>query len=101
VPDTTRLLAVYAGPAGRWTVIGLDRAGAQLNTASTTDVPYSIGGLPPSTVFRLVPWNETGDGLDGPATAVTTDPAGVASFVVPQNAAFALTARRCLAVFCS
>ena len=91
VQDTTLLLAAYAGPEGQWTVIGLDRAGGQLNTVSSTVVPYSIGGLPPSTLFRLVPWNEVGDGLNGPVTTVTTDEAGVAVFAEPQNAVFVLT----------
>lgn len=91
VPDTTRLVAAFAGPAGQRTVIGLDRAGAQLNDAGSPVVSYSIGGLPPSTPFRLIPWNESGDGLDGPATTATTDTAGVVTVDVPQHAVFALT----------
>lgn len=91
VPGTTRLVAAYAGTAGQSTVLGLDRAGGQLNAPSATLVPYSVGGLPPSTGFRLVVWNQDGDGLIGPATHVTTDAAGVATFAVPQHAVFALT----------
>lgn len=87
-----RLLTAYAGSAGEWTVIGLDRAGGQLNgVTSQTAVEYSIGGLPPATTFRLVLWNAVGDGLDGVAGAVTTDSYGVVAFTVPQHAVFALT----------
>ena len=91
VPETSRLVASYAGPAGQWTLLGLDRAGGQLNTPASTLVPYSIGGLPPSTGFRLVLWNETGDGLISAPAPVRTDAAGVAAFSVPQHAVFALT----------
>jgi hypothetical protein len=91
VPDTTRLLAAYSGPKGAWSVLGLDTAGALLNSPSATLVPYSIGGLPAGRTFRLLVWNQDGDGLVGPATTVTTDAAGVASIVVPQHAVFVLT----------
>jgi hypothetical protein len=87
----TRLAASYAGPNGALTVVGLDRAGGQLNGASPTLVPYAVGGLPPATTFRLVEWNRDGDGRTAPAGTVTTDDAGVASFIVPLQAVFALT----------
>jgi hypothetical protein len=87
----TRLAASYAGPNGELTVVGLDRAGGQLNGLSTTLVPYAIGGLPPATTFQLVEWNRDGDGSTADAETITTDDAGVASFVVPQQAVFALT----------
>lgn len=87
----TRLTASYAGPSGQVTVVGLDRAGGQLNGSSTTLVPYAIGGLAPTTTFKLVMWNRSGDGTTADAGTVTTDAAGVASFVVPQQAVFALT----------
>ncbi len=91
VASTTRLVTAYSDAKGRWTLIGLDTAGAQLNVASTVGVPYSIGGLPPSQTFRLVVWNDVGDGLDGPDVAVTTDAAGVATVTVPQQGVFVLT----------
>jgi len=94
VPDTSRLLAAYVGKNGQRTVVGLDTAGAQLNTASPTVVRHSIGGLPVSTRFRLVIWNEAGDGLSGPAKTVSSDAAGVVSINVPQHAVFALTTLR-------
>ena len=93
VPGTTRLVTAYSG-GWDWTIVGLDTAGAQLNGASTVQVPYTIGGLPPSQSFRLVVWNDVGDGLDGPATAVTTDAAGTATFTVPQQGVFTLTTRK-------
>jgi hypothetical protein len=87
----SRLAASYAGPGGELTVVGLDRQGGQLNDASATVVPYAIGGLPPSTTFRLLEWNRDGDGRNADAGTVTTDSAGVAQFGVPQQGMFALT----------
>jgi len=90
---TTRLLTAYLGPAGE-TIVGLDTAGAQLNAVSSTEDPYSIGGLPPLRKVRLVIWNQDGDGLDGPTTTITTDARGVATITVPQNGVFVLTTLR-------
>jgi hypothetical protein len=87
----TRLAASYAGPNGELTVVGLDRAGGQLNGLSPTLVPYGIGGLPASTTFHLIEWNRDGDGRNVDAGPVTTDDAGVARFDVPLNAVFGLT----------
>ena len=89
--ETTRLVTAFTGNGGRWTVIGLDRAGGQLNVVSSQTVTYSIGGLPPDTVFRFVPWNVGGDGLDGPVAPIRSDAAGVVALAIPQHAAFALT----------
>ena len=90
VPNTSRLLAAYAGKAGEHTVIGLDTAGAQLNTVSPTSSSYTIGGLPPAKSFQLTIWNQAGDGLLGAPTPVATDVAGVVTISVPQQAIFAL-----------
>jgi hypothetical protein len=87
----TRLLAAYASPQGAHTVIGLDTAGAQLNTVSSTVTSYTIGGLPPSKTFQLSVWNAAGDGQVAPSQAVGTDAAGVVTVSVPQQAVFALT----------
>jgi hypothetical protein len=90
VPNTSRLLAGYAGKAGEHTVVGLDTAGAQLNTVSPTAISYTIGGLPPSKGFQLTLWNAAGDGLLGAPTPAATDAAGVVTISVPQHAVFAL-----------
>ncbi len=90
VPNTSQLLAAYVGKAGEHTVVGLDTAGAQLNTVSPTVVSYTIGGLPPSKSFQLTIWNEAGDGLIGAPQPAATDAAGVVTISVPQHAVFAL-----------
>ena len=90
VSNDSRLLAAYVGKAGEHTVVGLDTAGAQLNTVSPTVVAYTIGGLPPSKSFQLTIWNAAGDGLLGQPTPAVTDPAGVVTISVPQHAVFAL-----------
>jgi len=90
VPNDSRLLAAYVGKAGEHTVVGLDTAGAQLNTVSPTVVSYTIGGLPPTTNFDLMVWNEAGDGLVGAPKPAATDAAGVVTISVPQHAVFAL-----------
>ena len=91
---TTALLTTYVSPKEQETVVGLDTAGAQLNTVSTTQVTYVIGGLTPLRKLRLAIWNQAGDGLDGPTATVRTDAAGVATIVVPQNGVFVLTTLR-------
>ncbi|HEX7145086.1 MAG TPA: hypothetical protein VF225_07225 [Gaiellaceae bacterium] len=90
VPNTSRLLAGYVGKGGEHTVVGLDTAGAQLNTVSPTAISYTIGGLPPSKSFQLTIWNAIGDGLVGQPTPAATDAAGVVTISVPQQAVFAL-----------
>ena len=94
VPETSRLVAAYVGPTGQRTLIGLDSAGAQLNTTSTTSVQYTIGGLPPSRRLHLGIWNDAGDGMVAPSQVVTTDAAGVVTFAVPQHGVFVLTTLR-------
>jgi hypothetical protein len=94
VPDTSRLLSAYTGKKKQLTVIGLDTAGAQLNSASDLQVGYSIGGLPPSKNLRLVLWNAAGDGSRGVPTTVKSDANGVVNISVPQQAVFVLTTLR-------
>jgi hypothetical protein len=86
-----RLVTAYAGPMGQYTVIGLDRGGAQMNDASGSLVSYAVGGLPAGTTFRLVLWNADGTGVLSNGAAVTTDSSGTARFAVPLQAVFALT----------
>jgi hypothetical protein len=90
VPNASRQLSAYVGKAGERTVVGLDTAGAQLNTASPTVMSYTIGGLPPSKSFQLTLWNAAGDGLLGVPTPAATDASGVVTISVPQQAVFAL-----------
>lgn len=95
VPDTSRLLAAYLSPVGERTIVGLDTAGAQLNTVSPdAPVSYTIGGLPASRKLRLAVWNQAGDGVDGPTVTLTADALGVATVAVPQHAVFVLTTLR-------
>jgi hypothetical protein len=94
VPDTSRLLAGYLGKKGQETIVGLDTAGAQLNTVSTTLVSYAIAGLPASKQANLLIWNEAGDGLVGAKKPVLADANGVATISVPQHAVFVLTTIR-------
>jgi hypothetical protein len=94
VPGTTRMLAGYLGKRKQQTVIGLDAAGAQLNTVAPTTVSYSIAGLPPSKPLNLLIWNEAGDGLVGPKHAVQSDAAGMVTITVPQQGVFVLTSLR-------
>jgi hypothetical protein len=90
VSNDSRLLAAYVGKAGEHTVVGLDSAGAQLNTVSPAVVSYTIGGLPPSRSFQVTIWNAAGDGLVGQPAPAATDAAGVVTISVPQQAVFAL-----------
>src|SRR5207248_601866 len=61
-PGGTKLVVGFAGPGGERTVIGLDTAGAHLNSTSTTVVSYGIGGLPKTRPLRLLYWNHFGQG---------------------------------------
>jgi len=72
-------------------VIGLDTDGAQLNGPSTTQIPYSLGGLPPNTAFQLLVWNPDGSGQLAPAASTRSDAAGVLTVTIPLHAVFALT----------
>jgi hypothetical protein len=90
VSNDSRLLAAYVGKAGEHTVVGLDTAGAQLNTVSPTVVSYTIGGLPPSRSFQVTIWNAAGDGLVGQPAPTASDAAGVVTISAPQQAVFAL-----------
>ena len=94
VPGTWRLLAGYVGKKGEHTIVGLDTAGAQLNAPSDLQVPYTLGGLPPSQKFHLAVWNQAGDGVVGPSKLVTSDAAGVVTFAAPRHGVFALTSLR-------
>jgi hypothetical protein len=84
-------LAAYAGPNGELTVAGLDTAGGSVQAASPTVASYSIGGVAPSTAFRVVYWNRDGGGQLSAPELVTSDDAGVVHVDAPLTAMFALT----------
>jgi hypothetical protein len=94
VPDTSRILAAYVGKKRQLTVIGLDTVGAQLNAGTTTAMPYSIAGFPPSKPVNLLIWNANADGLVAPKQAVTADANGVVNVSISQQAVFVLTTVR-------
>ena len=89
----TKQLAAFAGGPDELTILGLDSRGAKLNTASSTVVSYSIGGLKPGLAYNLVVWNRAGGGKLVSADPVTADPAGVAKVTAPLQSVFALTTR--------
>jgi hypothetical protein len=94
VPGTSRLLASYAGKKKQLTVIGLDTAGAQLNTGTTTTSSYSIAGFPPSKPVNLLVWNANADGLVAPKQTVAADANGLVDVTVSQQSVFVLTTVR-------
>lgn len=94
VPNTSRILAGYAGKNKQLTVVGLDTAGAQLNTVTPTAVSYTIAGFPPSRRVNVEIWNLAGDGLVTRAPSLLADAAGVVTVSVPQHAVFVLTTIR-------
>jgi hypothetical protein len=94
VPDTSRVLSAYLGKKKQLTVIGLDTAGAQLNTGVPTATPYSIAGFPPSKPVNLLIWNANADGFVAPRQVVTADANGVVNVSISQHAVFVLTTVR-------
>ena len=60
--DPAKLLTAYVSPASDVTILGLHMDGAAIRTTSNAPVPYSVGGLPPNTYFRLLVWNGDGAG---------------------------------------
>ena len=89
--DPAKLLTAYISPAKDITVLGLHTAGGSIPTTSSALVPYSVGGLPPNTSFRLLVWN--GDGVGGifDNGFIVTGPTGTATFTAPLDSVFALT----------
>jgi hypothetical protein len=72
------------------TILGLDRNGAG-TSATGGPVAYSIGGLPPNRLFRLIFWNADGTGTNREIGFIASDPDGVIEFTAPLHAVFALT----------
>jgi len=89
--DRSKLLTAYVSPAKDVTVLGLDTDGGAIKTTSHAPVSYSVGGLPPNTLFRLLRWNEDGVGGNSDYGFIDSGPAGVVEFTAPLDAVFALT----------
>ncbi|HEU0246827.1 MAG TPA: hypothetical protein VFR38_07035 [Gaiellaceae bacterium] len=89
--DPTKLLIAYVSPARDITILGLDTEGGAIPTSSRASVPYSVGGLPPNTAFRLLLWNGDGSGGNVDKGFLVSSPEGALEFTVPLDAAFALT----------
>jgi hypothetical protein len=89
--DPAKLLAAYVSPASDVTILGLDRNGGGVSAAGARPVAYSIGGLPPSRLFRLIFWNADGTGTNREIGFIASDPDGVVEFAAPLQAVFALT----------
>ena len=89
--DPAQLLTAYVSPAGNDTILGLDTHGAALDSTSNDPVAYSVGGLPPNTLFRLLGWNGSGNGTIVDYGFIDSGSTGTADFAVPINGIFALT----------
>jgi hypothetical protein len=89
--DGSKLLTGYVSPAKNITVLGLDTDGGSIPTSSNAPVSYSVGGLPPNTLFRLLVWNGAGTGANVDYGFITTSSEGTAEFTAPLDAVFALT----------
>jgi hypothetical protein len=89
--DPAKLLTAYVSPASDLTIFGLNRNGAGVFATGARPVAYSIGGLPPNRLFRLISWNADGMGTNREIGFTASDPDGVIEFSVPLQAVFALT----------
>jgi hypothetical protein len=89
--DREKLLMAYVSPARNITILGLHTDGGAIATTSHDPVPYSVGGLPPNSSFRLLSWNGDGSGGNTDWGFVQSDAAGVVQISVPLDAVFALT----------
>jgi len=87
----SKTLTAYISPAGDITILGLDALGGMIGTTSADLVPYTIGGLPPNTSFRLLLWNGDGTGENREVGRLNSDAAGTIWLSVPRYAVFALT----------
>jgi hypothetical protein len=88
--EPSKLVMGYISPASNITVAGLDTRGAQGETSSES-ASFSIGGLPPNTLFRLLLWNRDDTGTNADAGFVDSGPSGTVELSVPLQAVFVLT----------
>jgi hypothetical protein len=89
----TKQLTAFVGPEGELTVLGLDAGGGALNGVSSTEVGYTIGGLPAGATFTFVVWNRAGNGRNEVVGTIGADDGGVVTVAVPLHAVFALTTK--------
>ena len=89
--DRSKLLTAYISPANDVTILGLHADGGAIPTTSNALVPYSVGGLPPNTFFRLLLWNGDGSGTIVDKAFLATDSSGTVEFSAPLDSVFALT----------
>jgi hypothetical protein len=89
--DPSKLLTAYVSPAKDITILGLDTDGGTIRTTSNSPISYSVGGLPPSTYFRLIVWNGDGAGGNVDHGFIATSPTGTVEFTAPLDSVFALT----------
>lgn len=87
----SQLLAGYVSPIGGITIWGLDTRAWELSTVSNAPIDYSIGGLPPNTLFHLIVWNGDGSGTNVDLGRLDSGPDGSLAFAVPLDGIFALT----------
>lgn len=89
-----RQLVAFQGAGSDLTIFGLSFNGAQLNRPSGKLVPYTIGGLPKQTSFRLLFWNRAGGGkLVVDPAPFTTNGSGEVMVKAPEHSVFALTTK--------
>jgi hypothetical protein len=87
----TEIAAAFAAPSGGGlTLIGLDTAGATLNTASKVERSYEFAKLPKNMQLELLYWNRKGGGLLTSAGKLSTGN-GNLTVKAPLNSVFALT----------
>jgi hypothetical protein len=87
----SKALTGYISPAGDITILGLETRGGTYATTSAELVPYTVGGLPPNTSFRLLLWNAEGTGQNRELGRLNSDSAGTLQLSIPKYAVFALT----------
>ena len=92
-PDAppSQLLVGYLSPTGGTTIWGLDDRAWDISAVSDAPIDYSIGGLPPNTVFHLVVWNGDGSGTNVDEGPLDSGASGTLAFSVPLDGVFALT----------
>jgi hypothetical protein len=89
--DRDKVVVAFDGPGSHLTVIGLDTAGRDLDSKTTTVRPYRIHKLPAHTTFQLRFWNFAGDGRNTAPAQLVSDASGMIGLDVPLHSVFALT----------